>query len=70
MVLSGCSTMKIMRLQPLYLYAYGKKQNTGELKRLNVTDCIECGCCSYTCPAKLHLVETIREGKACVKEEM
>ncbi|MBR2037448.1 MAG: RnfABCDGE type electron transport complex subunit C, partial [Lachnospiraceae bacterium] len=59
-----------MNLQPLYLYAYGKKQNTDELKRLNVTDCIECGCCSYTCPSKLHLVETIREGKVRVKEEM
>ena len=59
-----------MNLQPLYLYAYGKKEKTQDLKRLNVTDCIECGCCSYTCPAKLHLVETIREGKVRVKEEM
>ena len=59
-----------MNLQPLYLYAYGKKNCKDDLKRLNVTDCIECGCCSYTCPAKLHLVETIREGKARVKEEM
>ena len=59
-----------MNLQPLYLYAYGKKNKTEDLKRLNVTDCIECGCCSYTCPAKLHLVETIRDGKVRVKEEM
>ena len=66
----ACVKVCPMNLQPLYLYAYGKKQNVDELKRLNVTDCIECGCCSYTCPSKLHLVETIREGKVRVKEEM
>ena len=59
-----------MNLQPLYLYAYGQKGKAEDLRRLNVMDCIECGCCSYTCPAKLHLVETIRKGKVRVKEEM
>ena len=65
----ACVKVCPMNLQPLYLYAYGKKQDKEELKRLNVTDCIECGCCSYECPSKLHLVETIRDGKVCVKEE-
>ena len=65
----ACAKVCPMNLQPLYLYAYGKKNKTEDLKRLNVTDCIECGCCSYTCPAKLHLVETIRKGKVRVKEE-
>ena len=66
----ACMQTCPMKLQPLYLYAYGKNKNVDELKRLNVMDCIECGCCSYTCPSKLHLVETIREGKVRVKEEM
>ena len=66
----ACAKVCPMKLQPLYLHAYGKKKDADELKRLNVMDCIECGCCSYTCPAKLHLVETIREGKVCVKEGM
>ena len=65
----ACVRVCPMNLQPLYLYAYGKRQDKDELKRLNVTDCIECGCCSYECPAKLHLVESIRDGKVCVKEE-
>lgn len=65
----ACVKVCPMNLQPLYLYAHGKKRNVDGLKRLNVMDCIECGCCSYTCPSKLHLVETIRDGKVCVKEE-
>lgn len=65
----ACLKVCPMNLQPLYLYAYGKKQDGEELKRLHVTDCMECGCCSYECPAKLPLIETIRDGKACIKEE-
>ena len=39
-----------MHLQPLLLRAYGKKGDLDMLKKLNVTDCIECGVCSYLCP--------------------
>ncbi len=57
-----------MNLQPLYLYAYEKKENIEELKRLNLMDCIECGCCAYVCPGKLPLVERFRNGKRLVRE--
>ena len=57
-----------MRLQPLYLFAYEQKQDIAALNRLNVMDCIECGCCAYTCPGKLPLVERFRNGKRMVKE--
>ena len=30
----------------------------------NVMDCMECGCCSYVCPAKRPLVQHMRRGKA------
>lgn len=63
-----CVQVCPMHLQPLFLYAYGKKENVDALNRLNVVDCIECGCCSYTCPAKLPLVEQFRSGKILVKE--
>lgn len=63
-----CVKVCPMQLQPLYLYAYEKKENVDALNRLNVMDCIECGCCSYTCPAKLPLVEHFRNGKRLVKE--
>ena len=59
-----------MRLQPLYLYRFTNAQRVDELQRLNVLDCIECGCCSFTCPGKLPLTETFRTGKKLVREAM
>ncbi len=57
-----------MHLQPLYLYRLAMAEQTEQLIRLNVTDCMECGSCAYTCPGKLPLVEQIRRGKQLVKE--
>jgi len=31
-------------------------------------DCIECGSCAYVCPAKINLVQSIRLGKAQVRQ--
>jgi len=33
-------------------------------------DCIECGACSYTCPAKRPLVEAIRLAKYEIRAKM
>ena len=57
-----------MRLQPLYLYRYVNAARVEELQRLHVLDCIECGCCSFTCPGKLPLTEKFRLGKKLVRE--
>lgn len=57
-----------MKLQPLYMYRYSLAKDTDELKRLNITDCIECGCCAYVCPGKLPLVEKFRVGKKILRE--
>ena len=61
-----CVQVCPMHLQPLYLFRF--RNNTEELKHYHVMDCMECGCCSYTCPGKLPLVESIRQGKSKVKE--
>ena len=58
-----------MHLQPLYMYRYTNCENVKELNRLGVLDCIECGCCSFTCPGKLPLVATFRKGKALVRAQ-
>ena len=63
-----CLKVCPMNLQPLYMYAYEKKEDVAALNRLNVLDCIECGCCSYACPGKLPLVEKFRNGKRLVRE--
>ncbi len=63
-----CVAVCPMRLQPLYLYRFGKCGDLKELERLNLLDCIECGSCAYTCPGKLPLVEQFRKAKALYKE--
>ena len=63
-----CVQVCPMHLEPLYLYRF--HDNAKQLQKLGVLDCIECGCCSYTCPGKLPLVESIRKGKAIVREAM
>ena len=57
-----------MRLQPLYMYRFVNAKRLDELQRLNLMDCMECGSCSFTCPGKLPLVETFREGKKMLRE--
>ena len=64
-----CVTACPMSLQPLYLYRFDQAGDLTALRRLNLTDCIECGCCAYVCPGRLPLVESFRAGKRAVKEE-
>ena len=64
-----CVTACPMSLQPLYLYRFEQAGDLTALRRLNLTDCIECGCCAYVCPGRLPLVESFRAGKRAVKEE-
>ena len=64
-----CVTACPMSLQPLYLCRFEQAGDLTALRRLNLTDCIECGCCAYVCPGRLPLVESFRAGKRAVKEE-
>ena len=41
-----------------------------ELEQERVYDCIECGCCSFTCPAGIPLLDVIRISKAEVMKIM
>ena len=52
------------------MYRFSNCENVKELQRLNLLDCMECGCCAYTCPGKLPLVETFRKGKGLVRAAM
>lgn len=46
-----------------YMYAY-KKNDVETLEKLRVDICMECGCCSFTCPAGKPLVEINKLSKA------
>lgn len=40
-----------------------------KLNSLNVNYCMECGCCSFVCPAKRPLTQTMRLAKAVLRRE-
>ncbi len=53
-------------------YADQLEQNTrigniDALKKYNLLSCMECGCCSFVCPASRPLVQSMRVGKALLR---
>ena len=52
-----------MGLMPLYISQFSRMEDYESCEKYNITACIECGCCSFECPAKRHLVQDIRRGK-------
>lgn len=57
-----------MRLLPMALDKAARANNPGELQDRHVMNCIECGSCSFVCPAKRYLVQNIRFGKTLVRQ--
>lgn len=52
-----------MHLMPNMLERLVSKEQLDKAKSIGLLDCIECGCCSYVCPSKRHLVQWIKVGK-------
>lgn len=59
-----CVSVCPMGLEPYLLSKLAKRNMFAEMEGQHATDCIECGSCSYTCPATLPLLDYIRLGKA------
>ncbi|MCL2415408.1 MAG: RnfABCDGE type electron transport complex subunit C, partial [Defluviitaleaceae bacterium] len=57
-----------MDLMPLELNFFAVSNNPGNFFKYHGKDCIECGTCSYVCPAKRHLSQSIRVAKRSFKE--
>lgn len=55
-----------MGLVPTQLMKYVKNGLLREAESWGILDCVECGCCQYSCPAKIPLVHWIRLGKSQV----
>lgn len=55
-----------MGLEPYLLSVYAQKKDFEVLEKHYVMDCIECGCCQFTCPTYQPLIDWIRVGKAKV----
>ncbi len=56
-----------MLLQPTCLDKAARNLEIDSLNQHSVLNCIECGCCSYVCPAKRYLVQNIIIGKELVR---
>ena len=52
-----------MGLVPTQIMKYVKNDSLKEAESWGAMDCVECGCCQYSCPAKIPLVHWIRVGK-------
>lgn len=56
-----------MRLMPVWIAAYAENGYTDDAERFRAMDCCECGACSYVCPSKRPLVQSIRLAKAHIQ---
>ena len=59
-----------MGLEPYLLSKLSKKEMYDECEAHNIADCIECGCCTFSCPAYLPLLDWLRIGKGEVMKRM
>ncbi len=61
-----CVSVCPMGLEPYLLMTLGVQANYARLENEHVMDCIECGSCSYICPADRAILDFIRLGKTNV----
>jgi electron transport complex protein RnfC len=52
-----------MHLMPVLMFKSLYSGSLDEMRKTNMMDCIECGCCAYACPACVPLVLAFRSGK-------
>lgn len=57
-------------LMPNILNKATKNKDFERLDDYAVMNCFECGCCSYVCPAKIQLVQSIRSGKSFYRAQL
>ena len=55
-----------MGLEPYLLSKQARKKVWEAMEANDITSCIECGCCQFTCPANIPLLDYVRLGKQTV----
>lgn len=63
-----CVDVCPMKLVPSQITTFVEYQKIDDAYRMGVLDCIECGTCSFICPAKRNLIHYIKLGKAVWNE--
>lgn len=57
-----------LKLSPTEIETAYRMKNAEKLGKLKVNLCMECGCCSYICPAKRPLVQTNKLAKTMLRD--
>ena len=57
-----------MRLMPNYLAMFAAQRKFDLCEEFDVMSCVECGSCSYSCPAHVPIVQRIRAAKGKIKD--
>ncbi len=63
-----CVTVCAMNLEPYLMMALSEKGLYERAEAENITNCMECGSCSYICPASRPLLDYVRVGKSAVNK--
>ena len=61
-----CVSSCPMGLEPYLLARQAELERWEGMEAHNIMDCIECGCCTFTCPSHRPLLDYVRMGKATV----
>jgi electron transport complex protein RnfC len=64
---SRCVSVCPMGIEPYLIMTMVEKEKCEYLDDCHINDCMECGSCSYICPANRPLLDYIRLGKARLK---
>lgn len=64
-----CVDVCPMKLVPSHIAAFVENQKVEKAQKLGLFDCMECGTCSFICPAKRNLVHYVKLGKALWNEQ-
>jgi len=64
---SRCIDVCPIRIMPAIISMAAEKERWDIAKEYDALDCIECGLCSYACPAKRDLVHLIKYAKSRIK---
>lgn len=56
-----------MRLVPTRIDAYARRSQWEECSKLGAMNCMECGACTFVCPAKRELTQSCRMAKMGIR---
>ncbi|MBP5399431.1 MAG: electron transport complex subunit RsxC [Alphaproteobacteria bacterium] len=56
-------------LEPFAIANFVRNAEYQEAKKIHVLDCIECGCCSYSCPARIPLLDFCKLAKYEIRKK-